>query len=130
MQYPWQSVLIVPAANRDAANALAPLVTGGDLLADARTYSVALSPNGSDPATHYACCTAVNAAMLATMQELHPTEALLGVRHYRWEVATSALVATSSTTAALGATWGWPQSLADGGLAVVAAPIAPPVEVP
>ena len=48
-------VLILPAALRDLGNGVA--VALGHDVAPGNTYSVGLSPTGSEPATHYGCHT-------------------------------------------------------------------------
>lgn len=49
-------VMVVPAAQRDTANKLA-CALGHDVM-PGRTFSVPLSSDGSEPATHYGCRTA------------------------------------------------------------------------
>lgn len=58
--------IIVPASQQAAANAIAAQITQQP--ADSDTFSVALSPAGAEPATHYACSIAVTEAeRLATL---------------------------------------------------------------
>jgi hypothetical protein len=123
--YPFHSALIVPAAQRSAANALASAITGGEPSAESLTYNVPLSPDGSAPATHYGCCTAVNTAMLDRMRAVLMAGALPGVWFYRWDIVSSTLVATNAPSAAQIAgqfPWDWARSLEDMSLTVVVAP--------
>lgn len=64
------AVLILPAAYLDAGNALGEAMGWG-----AGNYSVALSANGEEPATHYGCRAEVGPGFLALM-EAPPEEAL------------------------------------------------------
>lgn len=59
-------VLIVPAAMRDKANRLS-CALGHDVL-PGNTFSVALSADGNEPATHYGCRTAAKQEFVDIMQ--------------------------------------------------------------
>lgn len=116
----YHTALIVPAERRTQGNALAEQVTGRSGM-ESDTYCVPLSDIGSSPATHYACCTCVTAAMLSEMQAVLGADALPGVAYYRWDAGTFALLATNmaGAQASIGQPWGWAQSLADAGLSVI-----------
>ena len=64
------AVMILPAAARDAGNALGASMGWGP-----SSYSVALSPTGSAPATHYGCCAEVSAGFLALLASPPPEAA-------------------------------------------------------
>lgn len=119
----YQAALIVPAEQRAQGDTLAEQVTGRSGQENG-TYSIALSEVGSGgPATHYACCTCVTLAMLSQMQAVLGANALPGVRFYRWDAQTSALLSTNSAglvPTSIGQPWGWAESLSDAGLSVIA----------
>ena len=119
-EWAYQAALIVPAEQRAQGDALAEQVTGRSGQ-ESDTYSIPLSELGSGPATHYACCTCVTAAMLSQMQTILSADGLPGVRFYRWDARTFALLSTSSPAAAssIGQPWGWAESLSDAGLSVI-----------
>lgn len=96
------AVLILPTAARDAGNALGAAMGWGPF-----SYSVALSPTGSAPATHYGCCAEVSVGFLALLASPPP------------EAAPVLAVLTIDTrdTADPGAHWH--EVLADHGLQVV-----------
>lgn len=119
MTYAWRSALIVPGAQRETADGLASAITGGDAVAEGRTYSVPLSATGAAPATHWGCCTAVDTVMLGRMQAALGAGMLTGVRFWRWDAATCLLVSSSSSVPVIGSAWGWAASLVDAGLQVV-----------
>jgi hypothetical protein len=116
----YQAALIVPAEQRAQGDTLAEQVTGRSGQ-ESDTYSIPLSDLGSGPATHYACCTCVTAAMLSQMQAILGANGLPGVRFYRWDARTFALLSTNSPEAAssIGQPWGWAESVADAGLSVI-----------
>jgi hypothetical protein len=120
VNFPFKSVLIVPAGERATAGALAAAVTGGDPAAEERTYAIPLSPGGASPATDYACCTAVSPEMLTRMQAALAAGMLSGVRYYRWSAGEGgALLATNGVGAALGEPWSYRKSLENAGLIAI-----------
>ena len=108
----WQIAIIVPAASRDAANAMASVVAGHEQTA---TFAIELSPTGLGQATHYACCTWATDEWLGRMQSALPT--IVGAAYYRMD-ALGTLVASSSA-GSVGELWSWPSSIHDVGLKVV-----------
>lgn len=56
---------VVPAGQQAAANARCAAIAGNP--ADARTFTVGLSPDGRQPATHYWACGEFSDAVLATV---------------------------------------------------------------
>lgn len=120
-EWMYQAALIVPAEQRAQGDTLAGQVTGRSGQ-ESDTYSIPLSELGSSPATHFACCTCVTAAMLLEMQAILGANGLPGVRFYRWDARTFALLSTNSPVAAaqsIGQPWGWAESLSDAGLSVI-----------
>jgi hypothetical protein len=106
----------VPAAARNTANALAVQLTQNP--ADALTFSVPLSADGSAPATHYACCAAVTPAdWLTITQGLAPR--VPGCRYCCWRQDDDTLY-ESNTGGTPGEPWGVARALAVLGLMVVA----------
>lgn len=124
-QYLYRAALIVPAAGRENADALAPQVTGQT---EGPTYTIPLSSDGGQTVTHYGCCTAVSSPMLAVMQAALSAGALPGVLFYRWESegGTGTLLATNAPSAAQitgQPAWSWAASLEDAGLVVASTPL-------
>lgn len=71
------AVFIIPAAYRDAGNALGEAMGWGP-----GNYSVALSPTGAEPATHYGCRADVTDGFLAMLADPPPEAApVLAVLH-------------------------------------------------
>lgn len=71
------AVFIIPAAYRDAGNALGEAMGWGP-----GNYSVALSPTGQEPATHYGCRADVGPSFIALMGNPPPEAApVLAVLH-------------------------------------------------
>lgn len=62
----YSTVLVLPKDQKDAGNAVA--VALGHDVAPGNTYSVALSPSGSAPATHYGCHTWARPEFIAQLQ--------------------------------------------------------------
>ena len=65
--YQYHTLIIVPAADRDAANQAAAGMGGP---ADLETFTGGLSPTGEEPATHYLCASAFTAAQRAHVEGL------------------------------------------------------------
>lgn len=65
--YLYHTLIIVPAADRERANAAAAGIGGA---ADLQTFTVGLSPTGVEPATHYVCATAFTAEQRAEVEGL------------------------------------------------------------
>lgn len=114
----WYSLLILPAADRQAGDDTTPEITGQTAAEEGAVYLVPLSPTGNAPATHYACCTLCTPQMLQGMQGVLQSGRLSTVRFYRWRRSDSHLVSTNSPQqgAILGQAWGPEQSLTDAGL--------------
>ena len=125
MRYEWTTVLLIPDAAHDAAEAVGQQITGGAAgeigETAAPTYAVALSANGNTPVQFWACCTAVNAAMLGQMQTVLQSGVLPGVRYWRWSSQWGVLVSTNAPVSQnrLGEEWGWERCLNDAGLRIV-----------
>lgn len=64
MSYSYSAVCIIPAASLDLGNRLAEGLGHGP-----NNYTVALSADGSEPATHYGCRAAVNEVFVAMVQD-------------------------------------------------------------
>jgi hypothetical protein len=108
-------VIIVPAASKPAAEQAARAInsTGPDYQGEA--FTVGLSADGSQPATHHALYTSATDEMVTAMATALPS--LSGVQFWRHGVGGD--LQASNVTEPTGQAWGWAESLAAAGLAVV-----------
>lgn len=120
MRYDWMTVLIIPEGSYQAAERLGQqvVIEGGNT---SPTYSVALSATGDAPVQFRACCTAVSETMLQEMQAVLRSNALPGVRYWRWSSQWGILAATNAPQSQnrLGEAWDWMRCLSDANLHVV-----------
>jgi hypothetical protein len=107
----WQVIIIVPAASKSAADAMAAQVTG--TLQD-DTFAVPLRPAAGGSVTHYACCTMATDEWLIAMQDALPSVG--GVSFWRIDMA-GTLAATNSA-GVIGAAFGWQDATAAMSLSV------------
>lgn len=117
-KWKWRVVVIVPAASKAIAEDAARQInsTGPDYEGDA--FTVALSADGTEPATHYGLYTSATDAMIAAMGMALPQ--IAGAQYWRHDLIGA--LAASNVTDATGQPWGWDESLAEAGLAVVVTP--------
>jgi hypothetical protein len=115
MMWNYRVVIIVPAASKPAAEQAARAInsTGPDYQGEA--FTVALSAGGSQPATHYALYTSATDEMVTAMATALPS--LSGVQFWRHGVGGD--LQASNVTEPTGQAWGWAESLAAAGLAIV-----------
>lgn len=113
----YRVVIIVPASSKVAAEHAARAInsTGNDYEGDAVT--VALSPDGNSPTTHYGLYTSATDEMVAAMAST--LLQIAGVAFWRHDV--DGMLLASNVTEPAGQEWGFDQSLAAAGLAVVVA---------
>ena len=123
MRYEWMMALLIPAEAREAAEQIGRQITSTPNTESASVYSLALSPSGDGPPTHFGCCTAANEAMLREMQTVLIANALPGVRYWRWSSEWGILAATNAPLSGshLGEAWDWFRCLNDVGLCIVRA---------
>jgi len=120
MNWNWRVIIIVPVAEKAAAEQAARHInsTGPDYDGDA--FTTPLSANGSDPASHWGLYTSATDAMVDAMAAALPE--IGGVSFWRHD-RDRRLVA-SNVTQAEGQAWGFDESLAAAGLERVNPPSA------
>jgi hypothetical protein len=111
----YRVIIIVPTASKPAAEQAARAInsTGPDYEGDA--FTVPLSSDGSQPATHYGLYTSATDEMVAAMADALPS--LVGVQYWRHGVGGD--LQASNVTEPTGQAWGWQQSLDAAGLVPV-----------
>lgn len=118
MSYPHRLIIIVPAAAKQMADAAAAAVEP-DQSCTGPWFSVALSASGQEPATHWALYTSATDDMVSAMASALPQ--ITGAMFWRHDL--NDVLVASNVTEPAGQAWGWQQSLAAAGLAVVQSPL-------
>lgn len=115
MSWSYRIVVIVPSASKQAAEQAARAInsTGPDYEGDA--FALALSADGSQPATHYGLYTSATEEMVTAMATALPS--LQGVQFWRHGIEGD--LQASNVTEPTGQPWGWQQSLDAAGLVTV-----------
>lgn len=114
----WRVVIIVPTSSKPLAEQAARAInsTGPDYEGDA--FNVALSADGSEPPTHWGLYTPATDETTAAMGAALPQ--IAGAMYWRHGLAGD--LQASNVTEPTGQAWGWEESLAAAGLAVVVFP--------
>lgn len=129
--YQWMYFAVVAVANAPAVNQAMSQITGNP--ADSQTFSIPLSADGTEPASHYGTICPVTAEIVGRLQASQPQLAPV-VTYYHIERTLDGeeehgpLLATDSQTPAaqaaltIGANWDWNASLIDMGLRIAVNP--------
>jgi hypothetical protein len=117
--YPWRVSIIVLVSAKAAAEEAARGINSTGPEYDGDAFNVALSPAGTDPASHYGLCTSATDEMIAAM-----FSALAQIPSAMfWRTDTSDRLVASNVTQAEGQPWGWNESLAAADLQPVDIPM-------
>lgn len=95
--FQYSVVLIIPAAQRMDANLVACAL--GHDVPPGQTFSVPLSENGADPATHYGCHTWAQQALIDLLMDFAQTQSL--PQDAMWEAVGLSMETASATIAAM-----------------------------
>ncbi|RCS43942.1 hypothetical protein DTL42_18320 [Bremerella cremea] len=106
MPWPYRHIILVAAADREAANAIAASIDPDD---GSGTFGIPLSPTAAEPATHYGCSTASEFAMAEAMFEAQPV--LSSVKWWRLEAASGQLIDSNTLHGLPGQRWTWSDAL-------------------
>lgn len=106
MPWPYRHLIIVAAAEREAANALAATIDPDD---GSGTFGVPLSASGLEPVTHYGCSTVSEFAMAEAMYNVQPT--LPSVQWWRLQSASGQLIDSNTLHGLPGQRWTWSDAL-------------------
>lgn len=110
MGWPYRHIIVVSAADQIAANSIAAQIDPDD---GSRTFTVPLSPNGLEPATHFACSTLSDQAMAELMFAVDASDPpiLSSVVWWRLDSATEHLIDSNSEHGTSGASWSWSEAI-------------------
>ncbi len=110
--------ILVPASEIENANAGHALYwPGGD--AERFTFSVPLSLNGTQPATHHGCNTAATESLWQMWRAMQGQGIGSGAVWYRLSVDAGILLETNSLSAETGRPFSWRDALADNSLKLI-----------
>lgn len=113
MPWPYRHIVIISAAEQAAANVVAAQIDPDD---GANTFSVPLSADGNEPATHYGCHTVSDDTMAGAMFDAQPV--LTSVKWWRLNPA-GEMIDSNTASGTPGVAWRWADALAALGLQVI-----------
>lgn len=113
MNWPYRHIVIVAAVDQAAANVVAASIDPDD---GSKTFSVGLSADGSEPATHFGCHTLSDDTMAGAMFDAQPV--LASVKW--WRLTPAGLLIDSNTPHGTpGDAWRFADAIASQGLQVI-----------
>lgn len=118
MSWNYRIVIVVPAASKSVAEEAARSINSTGPAYDGDAFSMMLSANGAEPATHYGLYTSATDEMIAAMSAALPQ--IFGVMFWRHGVAGE--LQASNVTDPTGQAWGLDASLTAAGLREVVQP--------
>lgn len=118
MSWAHRVVIIVPQAEKQAAEIAARAINSTGPQYEGDAFSIELSTSGDAPATHCGLYTSATADMVEAMAEALPQ--IGGVMF--WRHGTDGALQASNVTAPAGQAWGWSESISAAGLLEVRQP--------
>ena len=116
MNWPWRLIVVVPDASRTMANAAARTINSTGPQYDGDAFTLPLSRNGQQPATHWGLYTSATDEMVEMMASALPS--IAGAKFWRHGV--DGRLVSSNVVHPAGQSWGLSESLASSGLAQIA----------